>query len=114
MLQFVVGRVIWSVVLFLVLTFATFCLFFMIPSDPLRATRSSETEGLTIKNLYAFDCVNEAGSDGAAACSRTTVVCLSSLPSAAAPPSTMMPPAIAATASSTARRVRRVRCTPSF
>ena len=55
MLQFLVGRVIWSVVLFLVLTFATFCLFFMIPSDPLRATRSNETEGLPIKNLYAFN-----------------------------------------------------------
>ena len=54
MLQFLVGRVIWSVVLFLVLTFATFCLFFMIPSDPLQATRSSDTEGLPIKNLYSF------------------------------------------------------------
>jgi peptide/nickel transport system permease protein len=54
-LQFLVGRVIWSMVLFLVLTFATFCLFFMIPSDPLQATRASETEGLPIKNLYAFN-----------------------------------------------------------
>ncbi len=52
MLQFVVGRVVWAMVLFLALTLATFCLFFMIPSDPL-TTRANEGE-LPIKNAYAF------------------------------------------------------------
>jgi peptide/nickel transport system permease protein len=51
-LQFLVGRVIWAIVLFLALTLATFCLFFMIPSDPL-TSRTNEGE-LPIKNAYAF------------------------------------------------------------
>jgi peptide/nickel transport system permease protein len=44
----------WSIVLFLALTMAAYCLFFMIPSDPLRASRSAETEGLPIRDAYAL------------------------------------------------------------
>ena len=40
--------------LFLALTMVAYVLFFMIPSDPLRASRSAETEGLPIRDAYAL------------------------------------------------------------
>jgi peptide/nickel transport system permease protein len=53
--QFLIGRVIWTVMLFLVLTLVIYCLFFMIPADPLQTSRASDNEGLPIKNLYALN-----------------------------------------------------------
>jgi peptide/nickel transport system permease protein len=52
--QYLIGRLLWSVFLFLALTMAAYVLFFMIPSDPLRASRSTETEGLPIRDAYAL------------------------------------------------------------
>lgn len=54
MFRYLIGRLLWSVFLFLALTLAAYVLFFMIPSDPLRAARSQETEGLPIRDAYAL------------------------------------------------------------
>ena len=54
MFQYLIGRLFWSLFLFLALTMAAYVLFFMIPSDPLRASRSQETEGLPIRDAYAL------------------------------------------------------------
>jgi peptide/nickel transport system permease protein len=52
--RYLVGRLLWSVFLFLALTMVAYVLFFMIPSDPLRPTRQTETEGLPIRDAYAL------------------------------------------------------------
>jgi peptide/nickel transport system permease protein len=52
--RYLVGRLLWSVILFLALTLAAYVLFFMIPSDPLRTSRAQETEGLPIRDAYSL------------------------------------------------------------
>jgi peptide/nickel transport system permease protein len=52
--RYLIGRLFWSIFLFLALTLVAYVLFFMIPSDPLRPTRAQETEGLPIRDAYAL------------------------------------------------------------
>ena len=55
MFQFLIGRVLWAVVLFLVMTFVTYVLFFLIPSNPVQIGRAQFSEGVDIRDAYSLD-----------------------------------------------------------
>ena len=54
MFQFLIGRVLWAVVLFLAMTFVTYVLFFLIPSNPVQIGRAQFSEGVDIRDAYTL------------------------------------------------------------
>jgi peptide/nickel transport system permease protein len=52
--QFLIGRVLWAVVLFLAMTFVTYVLFFLIPSNPVQIGRAQFSEGVDIRDAYTL------------------------------------------------------------
>jgi peptide/nickel transport system permease protein len=52
--QYLIGRVLWAVVLFLAMTFVTYVLFFLIPSNPVQIGRAQFSEGIDIRDAYTL------------------------------------------------------------
>jgi peptide/nickel transport system permease protein len=53
--QFLIGRLLWAIVLFLAMTFVTYVLFFMIPSNPVQIGRAQFSEGIDIRDAYTLN-----------------------------------------------------------
>ncbi|MFN2472040.1 MAG: ABC transporter permease [Gaiellaceae bacterium] len=55
MIRFVIGRLVWAFVLFLVLTFVTYVLFFLLPSNPTQIGRGQFAETFEIRDAYTLE-----------------------------------------------------------